>query len=467
MNSAYTIADVHPTNLTTSHVDGTWDQAKVIFDYEAEDESNITIRVGDIVVVIDKSNADWWEGHVKGKDLVGFFPASFVKLITEESSTNEDIINKTIRRLRKKLRQIKHLKEQSLKRELNHEEKVKVDSEINLESSLKKAEMMKGPFPLNAVVTKSFNSVPSCGSDDEISIEEGDLVVVQGPDERCPEDWFKGFVRMRDSQFLKNPRVGIFPADYVRLLTKDDTVEIKDPDFVPEGFHENCRDENGAVKITAENRHLYQDVNYLSRIYKEDRWAQTPGVLYTREMTACPNGRLPTLEALMSLQLSGHKLHGRIMMNKNDVFDADTQNKLESLTPDKLPFIMQDFQRKNMWEKSEDARLPPTVFTIAKNVDGVVDDGSYMKIPEGKYERKEITHKKTEEGVACFMVCDEPTCCLMTQALISMSAVGAFDSATKGEIMGMFKNRTMYKKYDSIKGNVEMCHYCLHHSYSV
>jgi hypothetical protein len=69
--------------------------------------------------------------------------------------------------------------------------------------------MMKGPFPLNAVVTKSFNAVPGCGSDDEISIEEGDLVVIQGPDERCPEDWFKGFVRMRDSQFWKNPRVGI------------------------------------------------------------------------------------------------------------------------------------------------------------------------------------------------------------------------------------------------------------------
>ena len=54
------------------------------FDYEAEDETNITISVGDVVVVTDKSDADWWEGHLEGKaDAVGFFPASFVELIED------------------------------------------------------------------------------------------------------------------------------------------------------------------------------------------------------------------------------------------------------------------------------------------------------------------------------------------------------------------------------------------------
>jgi hypothetical protein len=55
--------------------------AKVIFEYEAEDETNITIAVGDVVVVSDKPNADWWWGHVEGKpDKFGFFPASFVEM---------------------------------------------------------------------------------------------------------------------------------------------------------------------------------------------------------------------------------------------------------------------------------------------------------------------------------------------------------------------------------------------------
>jgi hypothetical protein len=34
--------------------------------------------------VSDKSDADWWEGHVEGKpEKVGFFPASFVEMIEE------------------------------------------------------------------------------------------------------------------------------------------------------------------------------------------------------------------------------------------------------------------------------------------------------------------------------------------------------------------------------------------------
>ena len=40
------------------------ERAKVTFDYEAEDETNITIAVGDVVVVVDKSDADWWEGYI-------------------------------------------------------------------------------------------------------------------------------------------------------------------------------------------------------------------------------------------------------------------------------------------------------------------------------------------------------------------------------------------------------------------
>jgi hypothetical protein len=63
---------------------GLIERAKVTFDYEAEDESNITISVGDVVVVTDKSDADWWEGHLEGRENeIGFFPASFVELIGE------------------------------------------------------------------------------------------------------------------------------------------------------------------------------------------------------------------------------------------------------------------------------------------------------------------------------------------------------------------------------------------------
>jgi hypothetical protein len=72
------------SSLGGDAIGGGVDRATVTFEYEAEDETNITITLGDVVVVSDKSDADWWEGHVEGKpEKVGFFPASFVEMIEE------------------------------------------------------------------------------------------------------------------------------------------------------------------------------------------------------------------------------------------------------------------------------------------------------------------------------------------------------------------------------------------------
>ena len=42
------------------------------------DRMRRSISVGDVVVVTDKSNADWWKGRVDGTG-DGYFPATFVK----------------------------------------------------------------------------------------------------------------------------------------------------------------------------------------------------------------------------------------------------------------------------------------------------------------------------------------------------------------------------------------------------
>ena len=41
------------------------DRATVLFEYDADEETNITIVLGDVVVVKDSSDPDWWEGHVE------------------------------------------------------------------------------------------------------------------------------------------------------------------------------------------------------------------------------------------------------------------------------------------------------------------------------------------------------------------------------------------------------------------
>ena len=71
-----------------SSVDGVGLRAQVACDYEAEDDTSITISVGEIVVVTDTSNDDWWEGYIEGApDRAGFFPASFVELTEGGCST--------------------------------------------------------------------------------------------------------------------------------------------------------------------------------------------------------------------------------------------------------------------------------------------------------------------------------------------------------------------------------------------
>ena len=331
------------------------------------------------------------------------------------------------------------------------------------------------------ILARVIHDYDAEGRPEEISISKGEFVLIKdfshdiyepvglsdsrgGHDlQACQKlqcfEWCYGYV-LDDHA----PWEGYFPSNCIEEVDEHTMINVTDPDFVPDGFHENCRDENGAVKITDENRHLYQDVAYLSRIYKEEGWAQKEGTLYTKEMTGCPEGRLPTLESLMSLQLSGHKLYGRIIMTENNVFDADTQNKLANLTPENYEEFILDFSKKNEWTKRWEPM--PENFTITTNVDRVVKDGSHMKIQKGEYKLKPITHKKSEEGLSEFCVCDEPTCCFMTMGLLGFCSGGLVDTDSKYQMMDYFTNRPMYQNKDEIYGNTEICHYCLHQAVS-
>jgi len=61
------------------------DQAKVLFSYTAENEDELTLEEGDIVVILEKEleDAGWWKGEVNGK--IGVFPDNFVELIPSET----------------------------------------------------------------------------------------------------------------------------------------------------------------------------------------------------------------------------------------------------------------------------------------------------------------------------------------------------------------------------------------------
>jgi len=61
-------------------------KAKVIFEYNASQEDELTLAVGDIVKIIDQSDDGWWEGELNGKH--GMFPENFVEVIDEVPINN-------------------------------------------------------------------------------------------------------------------------------------------------------------------------------------------------------------------------------------------------------------------------------------------------------------------------------------------------------------------------------------------
>ncbi|XP_003743476.1 SH3 domain-containing protein 19 [Galendromus occidentalis] len=50
-----------------------------IFDFEAQQTDDLTIRAGDKIRVTEKISEEWWQGHVLGDKREGIFPSNFVE----------------------------------------------------------------------------------------------------------------------------------------------------------------------------------------------------------------------------------------------------------------------------------------------------------------------------------------------------------------------------------------------------
>eukprot|EP00026_Physarum_polycephalum_P002623 Phypoly_transcript_02630.p1 GENE.Phypoly_transcript_02630~~Phypoly_transcript_02630.p1 ORF type:complete len:771 (+),score=189.59 Phypoly_transcript_02630:61-2313(+) len=59
-------------------------RARILFEVVPNSDTELALQAGDIVDVLDKSGAEWWEGEFAGKR--GYFPAAYAELIQEIST---------------------------------------------------------------------------------------------------------------------------------------------------------------------------------------------------------------------------------------------------------------------------------------------------------------------------------------------------------------------------------------------
>lgn len=52
------------------------------FDYEAQQDDELSLTVGDIIANIRRSDGGWWEGELHGRR--GLFPDNFVRVSNRE-----------------------------------------------------------------------------------------------------------------------------------------------------------------------------------------------------------------------------------------------------------------------------------------------------------------------------------------------------------------------------------------------
>jgi hypothetical protein len=54
----------------------------VLFDYKSDRDDELTLKLGDILNVIEKRADGWWRGELNGK--FGLFPSTYVKEIEND-----------------------------------------------------------------------------------------------------------------------------------------------------------------------------------------------------------------------------------------------------------------------------------------------------------------------------------------------------------------------------------------------
>ncbi|XP_074660112.1 SH3 domain-containing kinase-binding protein 1-like isoform X4 [Tubulanus polymorphus] len=156
----------------------------VEFEYEAVEDDELSLKVGDVIKNVIIQDGGWWEGDLRGKR--GVFPDNFVKVLKEEKKEEKREPVQTVTELKNKLTP----KQASTK-----------NANIKRDSSTKKKLFAKA----------RYSYTPT--KDDELRLNVGDIIEVLDQEE---EGWWSG---------VHNGHTGVFPSNFVETVAEDEKTE--------------------------------------------------------------------------------------------------------------------------------------------------------------------------------------------------------------------------------------------------
>nr|XP_046226944.1 SH3 domain-containing kinase-binding protein 1 [Scatophagus argus] len=163
-------------------------EAVVEFDYEAQQDDELSLTVGDIIVNIRRDDGGWWEGELGGRR--GLFPDNFVREIKKETKRDGGQAN-------------------IIRSDLSNGRASPVsDSSVR---PGKKAEQIR-----RRRCKAAFSYLPQ--HEDELELKIGDVIEIIGEVE---EGWWEGML---------NGKTGMFPSNFTKeILTDSDVPSIDTP----------------------------------------------------------------------------------------------------------------------------------------------------------------------------------------------------------------------------------------------
>ncbi|KAH9524985.1 SH3-domain kinase binding protein 1 [Bulinus truncatus] len=154
-------------------------EAVVEYEYQAEQEDELSLKVGDVITNVITAEGGWWEGELNGKK--GMFPENFVKLVKRREPTSLKKEEKREATQRKSVREL--------------------------------ANKFKDGVPIS-VIPKKKEKKKKCKvlfeykkeNDDELELQVGDIIEFH---KQVEEGWWEGSL---------NGKHGVFPSNFVELI---------------------------------------------------------------------------------------------------------------------------------------------------------------------------------------------------------------------------------------------------------